>query len=101
MDMNMLALLLAISAIEWYVIENLKKNVWGSFSWGQYATIAVSLIASFALAFSFKLDILVAVGLIDAVSEAGIILTGFVLSSGSSAIAELLEAIGGVSAKIK
>ena len=99
--MNMLALLLAISAIEWYVIENLKSKIWGNFSWGSYATIVVSLVASFALAFAFKLDILVAVGLMEAVSKAGVILTGFVLSSGSSAIAELLEAIGGVSAKIK
>lgn len=99
--MNMLTLLLAISAIEWYVIENLKKNVWGSFAWGKYATIAVSLIASFALAFAFELDILVAVGLVEIASKAGIVLTGFVLSSGSSALAELLEAIGGVSGKVK
>ena len=99
--MNMLALLLAISAIEWYVIENLKKNVWGNLPWGNYITIGVSLVASFALAFAFNLDILVAVGLVDTVSQAGIMLTGFVLSSGSSALAELLEAIGGVSAKVK
>lgn len=99
--MNMLALLLAISAIEWYVIENLKANIWGSFSWGHYVTVVISLVASFALAFSLGLDILVAVGLMEAVSKAGMILTGFVLSSGSSAIAELLEAIGGFSARLK
>lgn len=99
--MNMLALLLAVSAIEWYVIDNLKNKVWGNLSFGSYITILVSLVASFALAFSFELDVLVAVGLMAEVSKAGIILTGFILSSGSSAIAELLEAIGGVSAKIK
>lgn len=99
--MNMLTLLLTISAIEWYVIENLKKNVWGNFSWGHYVTIIVSLVASFALAFSFQLDILVAVGIVETASKAGIMLTGLVLSSGSSALAELLEAIGGVSGKVK
>ena len=51
--MSMLALLLAISAIEWYIIDNLKEKIWGNLSWGNYITIAVSLLASFALAFSF------------------------------------------------
>ena len=91
----MLGLLMAISIIEWYVIDNLKERIWGSWSFGQYVTIAVSLIASFALSFAFGLDILVAVGLLETSSPAGIVLTAFALSSGSSAIAELIENIGG------
>lgn len=97
--MSMLALLLAISAIEWYIIDNLKEKIWGSISWGNYITIAVSLLASFALAFSFKLDILLAVGLVETTTNAGIVLTAFALSSGSSAIAELVEGIGGYEGK--
>ena len=97
--MSMLALLLAISAIEWYIIDNLKEKIWGSISWGNYITIAVSLLASFALSFAFKLDILLAVGLVETASNAGIVLTAFALSSGSSAIAELVEGISGYEGK--
>lgn len=91
--MNMLWLLLAISTIEWYVIDNFKNNLWGQLTWSKYITIGVSLISSFALSFAFGLDILFAVGLVEAASTAGIVLTAFALSSGSSAIAELIEAI--------
>ena len=41
--MSMLALLLAISAIEWYIIDNLKEKIWGNLSWGNYITIVVSI----------------------------------------------------------
>lgn len=91
----MLGLLLAISVIEWYIIDNLKERIWGGWSFGHYVTIAVSLIASFALSFAFGLDILAAVGLVETSSIAGVVLTAFALSSGSSAIAELIESIGG------
>lgn len=94
--MDMLALLLAVSMIEWYIIDRAKSEIWDQLSFGKYITMAVSLIASFCLAFAFKLDVLVAVGLVEEVSNAGIILTGFALSSGSSAIAEI---VGGISGK--
>ena len=94
--MDMLALLLAVSMIEWYIIDRAKSAIWDQLSFGKYITMAVSLIASFCLAIAFKLDVLVAVGLVEEVSNAGIILTGFALSSGSSAIAEI---VGGISGK--
>lgn len=89
--MEMITLLVAISAIEWYLIEKGKKELWGRYSFGKWITIGVSLVASFLLTFSFGLDLISAVGLVDEISIAGQILTAFALSSGSSALAEIME----------
>lgn len=91
--MEMLTLLIAISSIEWYLIERGKEEIWGKYSFGKWITIGVSLLASFLLVFAFNLDIIFAVGLIDEISIAGKILTAFALSSGSSALAEIMETI--------
>ena len=91
--MEMITLLLAISSIEWYLIEKGKKEIWGNYSFGKWITIGVSLLASFLLVFSFNLDIVFALELIGEITIAGKILTAFALSSGSSAIAEVMETI--------
>lgn len=91
--MEMLTLLLAISAIEWYLIEKGKKEIWGKYSFGKWITMGVSIIASFCLTFAFGLDIMFAVGLVECATIAGKILTAFALSSGSSALAEIMEVI--------
>lgn len=90
--MDVLALIIALSGIMWYLLDKFKQ-IWANVSWGKWITIAVAAIAGFGLTFAFGLDILFACGLIESVSIAGQIVTGFVLMSGSSAVAEIIERI--------
>lgn len=92
--MDVLALIIALSGIMWYLLDKFKQ-IWANVSWGKWITIAVAAIAGFGLTFAFGLDILFACGLIESVSIAGQIVTGFVLMSGSSAVAEIIERIKG------
>jgi hypothetical protein len=55
--MNQLMLILFINAIMWYVIDNLKENVWGGKPYSRYITIAIAAVGSFALSFGYGLDI--------------------------------------------
>ena len=92
--MDMLALILGLSAIMWYIIDRF-KGIWSEIKIGKYITIAVSAIFGFGLSFGFGLDLIYALKLTEATSIIGVILTGFSLMSGSSAIAEILERIKG------
>lgn len=91
--MEMLGLLLAISLIEWYLIDKGRHELWGELSFHKWITIGVSLIASFCLVFTFGLDMIFAFGLVPEITFAGQVLTGFALSSGSSAISEIMGLI--------
>lgn len=97
--MDILALIIALSSVMWYVIQRGKDEIWGRLSFGKWITIAISAIAGFGLTFAFELDILFACGLIESVSIAGQIVTGFVLMSDSSAVAEIIERIKGTKAQ--
>lgn len=88
--MSTLMILLSISFLEWYVIDKFKV-IWSNFNFRSYITIAVSIILSLFLVFSLGLDILVALGLVEIVSLAGQLMTVLILSSGSSAVAEIIE----------
>ena len=92
--MEMLALIVALSTIMWYIIDRF-KDLWANVTWGKYITIIVSAIFAFALSFGFNLDLIFALGLVETSSIMGTILTGFTLMGGSSAVAELIEAIKG------
>lgn len=91
--MDILVLILALSGVMWYIIQRGKDEIWGKLSFGKWITIAIAAIFGFALSFSFNLDIIYACGLVDEISIAGNIITGFVLMSGSSAVAEIIEKI--------
>lgn len=93
--MEMLTLILALSAVMWYVIERLKDEIWVNLACCKWITIACAAVAGFALAFAFNLDLIFACGLVEEVSLAGKILTGFTLMSGSSAISEVITRIKG------
>ncbi len=88
--MTTLMILLSISFLEWYVIDKF-KTFWSSLECRSYITMALSIILSLFLVFSLGLDILVALGLMEIVSIAGQLMTVLVLSSGSSAVAEIIE----------
>ena len=92
--MEMLTLIIALSAVLWYVIDRAHR-LWDALPYGKWITMIVAAIGSFGLVFSFGLDLIFACGLVDSVSMAGQILTGFVLMSGSSAISEVIARIKG------
>ena len=92
--MEMLTLIVALSAVLLYVIDR-AHPLWENLSYGKWITLVVAGIGSFGLVFSFGLDLIFACGLVDSVSMAGQILTGFVLMSGSSAISEVIARIKG------
>ena len=92
--MEMLTLIVALSAVLWYVVDRFKTG-WDALPYGKWITVIVAGIGSFGLVFSFGLDLIFACGLVDSVSMACQILTGFVLMSGSSAISEVIARIKG------
>lgn len=89
--MSMIAIILALSAIMWYIIDNLKDKIWGGKSYSSYITIAVSAVVAFGLAFGYSLDIVYALSLSEAVTVFGKILTALTMMSGSAAVSELIE----------
>lgn len=92
--MDILTLIIALSSIMWFLIDRFKP-IWNDLSFGKWITIAVSAVAGFGLTFAFNLDVIYACGLVKEISLAGEIITGFVLMSGSSAVAEIIERIKG------
>ena len=92
--MEMIGLIIALSAIMWYIIDR-AKPLWAEVSFAKYITIAVSAIFGFGLTFSFGMDIIFASGLFGVITPAGQIMTGLVLMSGSSAVAEVIARIKG------
>lgn len=92
--MEMLTLILALSAVLWFLVDRFKP-IWEGLSFGKYITLLVAGIGAFALVFSFNLDLILACGLVKATTIAGKIITGLVLMSGSSAVAEIIERVKG------
>lgn len=92
--MEMLTLILALSAVLWFLVDRFKP-IWEGLSFGKYITLLVAGIGAFALVFSFNLDLILACGLVEATTIAGKIMTGLVLMSGSSAVAEIIERVKG------
>jgi hypothetical protein len=90
--MEALSLIIALSAVLWYCIDRFKP-MWENLSWGKYMTMLVAAVGSFALVFSFNLDIIAAIELVSEITVAGKVLTGLVLMSGSSAISEIIAKI--------
>ena len=96
--MEMLTLIIAMSAIMWYLVDRFKP-LWSELSFGKYITIVISALFAFGLTFAFGLDLVFACGLFAEITVAGQILTGLVLMSGSSAVAEIIERIKGTNAQ--
>ncbi len=90
--MEMLTLIIALSTILWYLIDRFKP-LWENFSYGKYITILCAAVGGFGLAFGYNLDLLAACGLVEQASTLGMIITGFTLMSGSSAVSEIIGKI--------
>ena len=92
--MDLLALILMLSAVMWYVIDRVKPY-WADLSWGKYVTMAAAALFGFALSFGYQLDIVYALGLVPEVGVIGQVLTALVLMGGSSAVSEIISKVKG------
>ena len=90
--MSSIALILALSAIIWYVIDRFKP-IWNEYSWGKYVTSIVAGLLGAAVVFGYGLDVIYAMGIVDHISIVGQILTVLSLMCGSSAISEIIARI--------
>lgn len=90
--MSSIALILALSAIIWYVVDRFKP-VWSNERWGKYVTTAVAGVLGAAVVFGYDLDLICAMGIVQDTSLVGQILTVLSLMCGSSAISEIIARI--------
>lgn len=90
--MSSIALILALSAVIWYVVDRFKLT-WSGYSWGKYVTTAVASILGAAVVFGYNLDLICAMGIAQEISLIGQILTVLSLMCGSSAISEIIARI--------
>lgn len=89
--MSMIAIIVSLATIMWYVIDNLKEKLWAGTKYSSYITIAVSALGSFALVFSYGLDIIFALGLVESVTVIGEIITALAMMAGSAVVSEIVE----------
>ena len=89
--MDMIMIILALAAILWYVIDNLKEKIWGGTKYSSYITIGVAALGAFALVFGYGLDIIYALGIVDHISVIGEVLTALAMMSGSAVVSEIVE----------
>ena len=89
--MNQLTLILVLSTIMWYVIDNLKENIWGGLSYSRHITILVAAIVGFALAFGYGLDLIYALEIVETATTIGQIVTALVMMGGSALVSEIVE----------
>lgn len=90
--MNSITLIMALSAIIWYVIDR-TKPMWSEKSWGKYLTTATAGVLGAAVVFGYNLDIVCAMGMASEVSIIGQVITVLSLMCGSSAISEIITRI--------
>ena len=90
--MSSIALILALSAIIWYVIDRFKPT-WSDKSWGKYVTTAVAGLLGAAAVFGYNLDLICAIGIVDEISIIGKLITVLAFMCGSSAISEIITRI--------
>ena len=90
--MSSIALILALSAIIWYVIDRVKV-AWADVPYGKYITTAMAGVLGAAVVFGYNLDLIYALGIVDNFSIVGKIITVFAFMCGSSAISEIIARI--------
>ena len=91
--MDSLTIIFMMSTIMWYVIDNLKENIWGGLSYSNYITIAISAVGSFILAFGYNLDLICALGLFNEITLLGQIITALTMMGGSALVSEIVETL--------
>mgnify|MGYP006979127016 CR=1 FL=1 len=92
--MDILATIVAVSSVIWYVVDRIKQSYEG-LSWGRWLTLGISAILSIASVFCFNLDVMAGLQITEANSIMGQILTVLVLMSGSSGVSEIIQRVRG------
>ena len=90
--MSSIALILALSAIIWYVIDRVKA-VWADVPYGKYITTAMAGVLGAAVVFGYNLDLIFAMGIVSGISIVGKLITVLAFMCGSSAISEIIARI--------
>ena len=90
--MGSVALILALSAIVWYIVDRIKP-MWSEKPWGKYVTTAVAGALGAAITFGYNLDLIHSIGLAANISIIGKIITILAFMCGSSAISEIIARI--------
>lgn len=90
--MSSIALILALSAIIWYVIDRCKV-MWAGVPYGKYITTAAAGALGAAVVFGYNLDLIFAMGIVSEISIVGKLITVFAFMCGSSAISEIIARI--------
>lgn len=89
--MDSITLILALCTVMWYLIDNLKENIWAGLPYSNYITIAVSGVCSFILSFSYNLDLVYALGIVANSSVLGQVITALSMMGGSALVSEIVE----------
>lgn len=90
--MEMLEIITLVCILMWYIIDRFKP-LWESLPYGKYITIGVAALFAFALAFGYKLDLMLALGVVEQVQPLAICMTALIFMGGSSALSELIKRI--------
>ena len=90
--MSSIALILALSAIVWYIVDRCKP-LWSAKKWGKYVTSAAAGLLGAAMTFGYGLDLIHAIGLAESITIIGQIITVLAFMCGSSAISEIIARI--------
>lgn len=92
--MNLITITI-MSVILWVFIDRAKK-AWETVSFGQWITSGIAVAAGLALAFSYNLDLLVSLNVVDAISIGGKIFAGLAIAGSSSVINEIIAGVKGI-----
>jgi len=92
--MQMLAIIMALSVVIWYIIDRFKP-LWDGVKGSKYITIGIAGILGVIAVLTFNLDVLVATGIVPNASAFGQLVTVILYMAGSSAFAEIIERIKG------
>lgn len=90
--MSSIALILALSAIVWYIVDRCKP-MWSGKPWGKYVTTTAAGALGAAMTFGYNLDLICAIGLSADITIVGKIITILAFMCGSSAISEIIARI--------
>lgn len=89
--MDTVTLILSMCTVMWFLIDNLKENIWAGLPYSNYITIAVSAVGSFVLSFCYHLDLVNALGLMAEISVLGQVMTALAMMGGSALVSEIVE----------
>ena len=85
--------IIAFSIIMWIIIDRFKK-IWEASPYKSIITTVVALVFGAFFAFTYKLDMLYELNMVENLSIGGYICTALILTGGSSCIHEVLDKLG-------